>query len=404
MTTDTVTTHTDTGLKAARTYYYRVFAVNSSGMGPVSINENYAFDTTASTEAPGTLVLLSAVAKSDTQIDLMWRAPSETGGASITQYCIVVARARAAYAAPTDANCADVGATSTTEVATLNTGSTDAGQLNIAEADNVAGRAVIVVDADDGTKYSHKGLVTSRTLHYWVHAVNSAGFAPIASNPASATTKSTPTLGPAPRNLRGVPEGVGTTDHDGNEDTPEQINVGTVNLYWNVPTGTEPDNDDGYTVQWSLDNRTWLPADALAVVTHGTAFGSTPGMEQAMHSNVAGAVTTEKMLYYRVKVENSKWSTSTRVNLVANRARPDSLALTTAGADKTAAADTLTASVNKYLTRIDLKWAFEEDDFAPVPAVPDDVATTDTDESVPAIPGSPRPTGFLIDYFIVRSR
>ena len=53
VTTDAATTHTDTGLKPGRNYYYRVFAVNSSGTGPVSIEENYAFDTTASTEAPG---------------------------------------------------------------------------------------------------------------------------------------------------------------------------------------------------------------------------------------------------------------------------------------------------------------------------------------------------------------
>ena len=35
------------------------------------------------------------------------------------------------------------------------------------------GNAVIVVDADDGTKYEHKSLAASLTLHYWVHAVNS---------------------------------------------------------------------------------------------------------------------------------------------------------------------------------------------------------------------------------------
>ena len=70
VTTDAATTHTDTGLKPARTYYYRVFAVNSSGMGPVSVEENYTFDTTASVEAPGTLRLVSAVGKSDTQIDV----------------------------------------------------------------------------------------------------------------------------------------------------------------------------------------------------------------------------------------------------------------------------------------------------------------------------------------------
>ena len=101
VTTDAATTHTDTGLKPVRTYHYRVFAVNSSGTGPVSVEENYAFDTTASVEGPGTLALLSAVAKSDTQIDLTWRAPSENGGGSITKYCIVVAPTRLAYAEQT---------------------------------------------------------------------------------------------------------------------------------------------------------------------------------------------------------------------------------------------------------------------------------------------------------------
>ena len=106
VTTDTATTHTDTGLKPARTYFYRVFAVNSSGTGVVSIEENYAFDTTASVEGPGTLRLVSAVAKSDKQIDLIWNAPSQTGGASIARYCIVVAPTRAVYAAPVAENCA----------------------------------------------------------------------------------------------------------------------------------------------------------------------------------------------------------------------------------------------------------------------------------------------------------
>ena len=203
VTTDAATTHTDTGLKPARPYYYRVFAVNSSGTSPVSVEENYAFDITASREAPGTLRLVSAVAKSDTQIDLTWTAPSQNGGASITKYCIVVARARAVYKPPTDETCLIV-PTADVNDALINGGD----GLDITVPANITGIAVIVVDADDGTKYEHKSLEASRTLHYWVHAVNSAGFAAVASNPASATTNATPTLGAAPRNLKGVPRGV----------------------------------------------------------------------------------------------------------------------------------------------------------------------------------------------------
>ena len=42
-----------------------------------------------------------------------------TGGASITKYCIVVARARSAYAAPTDADCL-VNATDDVDAVTIN--------------------------------------------------------------------------------------------------------------------------------------------------------------------------------------------------------------------------------------------------------------------------------------------
>ena len=377
VTTDTATTHTDTGLKPARTYYYRVFAVNSSGISVVSIEENYAFDTTASVEAPGTLALLSAVAKSDTQIDLMWRAPSQNGGASITQYCIVVARARAAYEAPTPANCVDVGATANVAVPDINGNS----GLVIGTPENVEGNTVIVVDADDGTKYEHKSLEASRTLHYWVHAVNSAGLAPVASNPASATTKSTPTLGPAPRNLRGVADGV-TLDGTGN------VANGSVMLYWNVPTGTEPVNTDQYTVEYSLNGSTW--EEAIDDHPHGSAFGDTAGVAQYDHTGIASLVMTQKALYYRIKIANGRWSTSTRVNLIIERARPDSLALEADGSGTDAVAkptSSLNASSNEYLTRIDLKWAFEADDYP-------------REGGPPVLAASPRPTGYLIDYYI----
>ena len=186
----------------------------------------------------------------------------------------------------------------------------------------------VVVDADDGTTYSHKDLVASRTLHYWVHAVNSAGLAPVASNPASASNEIDAQRWARRRGTSGAsPSGVTFIDAE-DAHTDGNVENASVNLYWNVPTGTEPDNNDDYTVQWSLDNRTWLPANALAVVPHGTAFGATPGMEQAMHLTVNDAVTTEKALYYRVKVREQPKSmpTATRVNSGGRVKRPAGLA------------------------------------------------------------------------------
>ena len=62
------------------------------------------------------------------------------------------------------------------------------------------------------------------------------------------------------------------------------------------------------------------------------------------------------------------------MNLVADRTRPDSLWLglnsccwlTQVKALRALDEVSLTASTDKYLTRIDLKWDFESDDYAPV--------------------------------------
>ena len=154
-----------------------------------------------------------------------------------------------------------------------------------------------------------------------------------------------------------------------------------------------------------LNGRTWPPLNVLPqAVIHSEAFqlAATAANAQDIHNGLTSAdLGSRKALYYRVKVENSKWSTTARVKLVADRARPDSLALE-ANAEGTSTTpkltdDSLTASVDKYLTRIDLKWAFENDDFDAVPAVVD---VDDPENDVAAMSASPRPTGFLIDYFI----
>ena len=261
---------------------------------------------------------------------------------------------------------------------TINTGLT-----NAIVDDRTPG--IIVVDVDDGTKYEHKGLSASITVHYWVHAVNSAGHAPVASNPASATTKSEPTLGPAPRNLRGVPVIAETgIDDNGN------VTAGLVNLYWNIPTGTAPGDDDLYNVEYSLNGRTgWTPLDDNPP-THGGAFGA-DAVSQDVHTLSTAIDDLEDVIYYKVRVgTTNRWTAAKRVKLVVDRARPDSLALGVNG-PKVDAVDSLTASSAKYLTRIDLKWAFESDDFAEI----------DDDDDTMDRRGTPRPTGYLIDYYIV---
>ena len=79
------TTYTNGGLKAGDTYYYRVFAVNLVGTGPVSTD---VLAQTDFAEAPGTIRSLLARATDQNTIELSWRAPTDDGGADIVRYHI----------------------------------------------------------------------------------------------------------------------------------------------------------------------------------------------------------------------------------------------------------------------------------------------------------------------------
>ncbi len=102
--------------------------------------------TTGAATAPLAPTGLGAAASGQTQIDLSWTAPSNTGGVAITGYQIEVS--------------SNAG-TSWTDLE-ANTGST-------------------------ATSYAHTGLAPGTTRHYRVSAINSVGTSP-ASNVASATT------------------------------------------------------------------------------------------------------------------------------------------------------------------------------------------------------------------------
>ena len=134
-------TYEHTGLSAGTEYHYQVAAINSEGTGA------YA-PTSATTQ--GLLVApvgLTAMAVSDTEIDLSWTAPTSTGG--ITAY---------ALESSTD------GGTTFTDLHTT----FDAATLT----------------------YEHTGLSAGTEYHYQVAAINSYGIGAYAST--SATTHDVP--------------------------------------------------------------------------------------------------------------------------------------------------------------------------------------------------------------------
>ena len=138
------TSYTDTtGLSANSTRYYRVFALNSAGTGPVSTDPNFAWADTLQAGTPGPAGRLTARGVSSSQIELSWGAPSDDGGAKITHYCINVSKnnTEGSIQAFSALNCSD---TVTADPASITS----------------AGMGTIVVAANK-TSYEHMNLGTS---------------------------------------------------------------------------------------------------------------------------------------------------------------------------------------------------------------------------------------------------
>ena len=144
-TGDTKTTYKDEGLKPNTERYYRVFAMNSAGSGPVSTDESYAVITTGGVQAPGPARSLVAT-RGAGKIDLEWTAPADNGGAKIARYCIVAAEIGTDLPALPDS------------CTTATDGSfTDAADPFIrVDAESAGERTLTVVTNSDKTEYEHK--------------------------------------------------------------------------------------------------------------------------------------------------------------------------------------------------------------------------------------------------------
>ena len=233
-TNDTMYSHS--GLSADSLRYYRVFAMNSAGTGPVSRDVSIR---TKATSEPAQVNLRSATAQSPTQIDLAWSTP-DSGGATITRYCIVVHHTNQ-----------DPGATAQTD------GQVTAACMNNADITDAAGTRTIAADGtgviiiaamdDNGdpvTSYMHKGLRAEQRWEYTVYARNMVERSKLASSTRGAKSKD------AARPDRPTELTIVQTGADAN----------TIRLYWNGPVSDGGQNIVGYRVEvWNRKGSAPLP-------------------------------------------------------------------------------------------------------------------------------------------------
>ncbi len=166
-------------------------AARSAPVTFLAIAAVLAFQGVASAQ-PDAPTNLTAAAVSDTQIDLEWRAPTNTGGTSIIGYLIEVS---------------SDGGSSYTDLQ-ANTGSTD-------------------------VKYSHStGLTAGTTRHYRVSAINTD--TPNTSLPSNIANATTWTVPDAPTVL-----------------TAEAVSATQIDLEWRAPTNTGGDAISSYLIEWS---------------------------------------------------------------------------------------------------------------------------------------------------------
>ncbi len=288
----TTTSYSHTGLSAGTTQHYRVSAINSVGTGAAS-NVASATTSTPTATRPAAPTSLTATAAGQTNINLRWTAPTNTGGAAITGYQIEVSPngttnwtnqqantrltttsySHTGLSAGTTRhyrvsaiNSVGTGAASNVDDATTDAATrpaaptgltaTAAGQTTInlswTAPTNTGGAAITGyrievspngtsnwtnLQANTGlttTSYSHTGLSAGDTRHYRVSAINSVGTG-VASNVASATTSTPTATRPA------APTGL----------TATAAGPTTINLSWTAPTNTGGADITGYRIEVS---------------------------------------------------------------------------------------------------------------------------------------------------------
>ena len=194
--------------------FYRVFALNSAGAGPVSRTAGPV--NVPSAGAPGNVTGITASPMGRKAIKLMWSEPASTGGTdAITKYVI-------AGGIMGDGNSGEVNIPSVTTPLPA-TDDTDISDLNVS-----------IMTQDATTSYTLEGLMPSQTWYFRVYAYNGEKVSAGSSETRSATTDALGKIGPA-------------TKVTAVED-PES---GEVTLYWYWP-----DDDGGRMItHWKIERK-----------------------------------------------------------------------------------------------------------------------------------------------------
>ena len=343
--------HTDTvkGSASGKTYFYRVLAINSSGIGPMSVIDD---GTTKPLEAPDRPESVSAEASGPTEIVVKWTAPADDGGSPITRYRIHI-----------DPHGTDQGFPAVTDPA-VNAG-------GVANSRIVEGDVCEFSSNGSTFEYRDKGRLEQEIYRYQVYAINDVG-----TSPGSAT--------------RGD-----TTDEKEQPDNPTdvlavQVDGDTVALYWNWPKNNGGAMIDSFRVEVREASGDWpestveAAANANAVdlsvvdvdngvfpvdatdgaadafeVEHDHGFntigGSPTGVGQTLHYRVFTVTGTDDDGTSRspssvsVRLVGAKSETDTDINLPPPLANPTALPPTSA------------EDLHGNYSRLTLEWDHPED-------------------------------------------
>ena len=231
------TTYTHTGLKPGTLYVYRVFAINSAGVGLVS--ETYSSMTDGVADMPDDVIGLTAARATTTpekwsEINLNWTEPYG-GGSDITGYCIEIVDDELDWPADT-AGC---------RASTVPTADTPF------DAGNTAG---VILTRNTMTSYTDEDLDAGERRYYRVFAITGEGTTQSVSEKPSNQDDAMTAAAEDPA----APTGLRAAKTENNA---------TVNLYWYWPASDGGDAIVDFRIEVTTNRNSWPKAtEALTAV------------------------------------------------------------------------------------------------------------------------------------------
>ena len=279
--TTTVNSYRDEKLakSAGSVRYYRVFAVNSAGTGPVSETAGPA-DVPLIGAPGGVTGLKIAVAANKKAINLTWNAPAKDGGAPIENYLVVYARTEGALGAAPTSNAAE---SSVSEV--RDTGNSV--NLGIAKT------------ADATTSYTLNGTMANEQWWVRVYAYNGAGI--------STAALETRTTGNIPLGDPDPPTGVTAV---------QRLGTTNVNLYWYWPASNGGQDIAGFQYRVRTGSGGWGAATATASAPINISADATyEGNDDATDADITNRFQVRTVAGVDANEKMSSWSSEARLTI-----------------------------------------------------------------------------------------